>query len=125
MRHLIQLQLKPILIPKMRVQLGSLKHSLYWIQIKLFLFSNNRLEQTTKFVLHCLIAALGSRNNKISKILKRSNKLYVEKHMRLLKHLHVQYMLVNMSDLSPLPLHPSYPVSHPHHSRDRAALLGR
>ena len=64
-----------------------IKHSLYWIQIKLFLYSNNRSEQTTKFVLHCLVAALGSGNNKNSKILKRSNELYVEKRMRLSKHI--------------------------------------
>ena len=83
--HLIQLQWKTILFPKMRVH--YIKHSLYWIQIKLFLYSNNRSEQTTKFVLHCLVAALGSRNNKNSKILKRSNELYVEKRMRLSKHI--------------------------------------
>ena len=57
------------------------------IQIKLFLYSNNRSVQTTKFVLHCLVSALGSSNDKNSKRLKISNELHVEKHMRLSKHI--------------------------------------
>ena len=51
-------------------------HFIGYGQIK-FLYSNNRSELTTKFVLHCLVASLG--NNKNCELLKRPNELYVHK----------------------------------------------